>query len=76
MEVLDMRSWVIFYLISFVVILWAAFLTEQGVMLWVSLTLVIVVGGVNFVTICNEVKHHASHKAMQSSLTQHIEHIG
>ena len=72
MEFLDMRLWVIFYLISFVVILWAAFLTEQGIMLWVSLMLVIVVAGVNFITIINEVKRHASRKALQSSPTRNI----
>jgi len=72
MELPGLQTWVIFYLISFVVILWAAFLTVQGVMLWVSLMLVIIVVGVNFVTVYNEVKRHASRKALQRSFTRNI----
>ena len=72
MRIPGLRTWVIFYLLSFVGILWAAFLTVQGAMLWVSLMLVIIVVGVNFVTVYNEVKRHASRKALQSSFTRNI----
>ncbi len=49
MELPGLQTSIVFYLISFVVLLWAAFLSSQGTMLWVSLMLVIVVIGVNFV---------------------------
>lgn len=48
MEFDEVRTWVIFYLISFVVLLLALFFTTQGVMLRVGLTLVIVVIAINF----------------------------
>ena len=72
MELPGLRTWIIFYLISFVVLLWAAFLTVTGVMLWVSLMLVIIIVGVNFVTVYNQIKLHASRKALQSELTKGI----
>ncbi|MFA5237167.1 MAG: hypothetical protein WC362_04865 [Methanoregula sp.] len=72
MEIPSLRTWVIFYLISFVVLLWAAFLTVNGTMLWVSMTLVIVVVGVNFVTVYNQIKIQTSRKAIQSELTKNI----
>ncbi|MBR1369431.1 hypothetical protein RJ53_07965 [Methanocalculus chunghsingensis] len=55
MEIPVLRTWVIFYLISFVVLLFALFLTSQGVLLWVSLFLVLVLIGVNFFTIFIEI---------------------
>ena len=72
MDVPGLRTWVIFYLISFVVLLWAAFLTVNGTMLWVSLMLVIVVVGINFVTVYNQIKSQASRRAMQAELTRNI----
>jgi uncharacterized BrkB/YihY/UPF0761 family membrane protein len=72
MEVPGIRTWVIFYLISFVVLLWAAFLSVNGTMLWVSMMLVIVVVGVNFVTVYTQIKLQASRKALQSELTKNI----
>ncbi len=72
MELPGLRTWIVFYLLSFVVILWAAFLSSQGVMLWVSLMLAIVVVGVNFVTVYNEVKKHASRKKLLHDLTKNI----
>jgi uncharacterized BrkB/YihY/UPF0761 family membrane protein len=72
MEVPGLRTWAIFYLISFVVLLWAAFLTVTGTMLWVSLMLVILVIGVNFVTVYNQIKRQSSRKDFQSKLTKNI----
>jgi cytochrome c biogenesis protein CcdA len=69
MELPGLRTWVVFYLISFVVLLWAAFLSSQGVMLWVSLLLVIIIIGLNFVTVMNQIKVHAARKEFQRSLT-------
>jgi positive regulator of sigma E activity len=70
MEVPGVRTWVIFYLISFVVLLVAAFLSAQGVMLWVSLFLVIIIIGLNFVTVFNQMKAHAARKEFQRNLTK------
>ena len=70
MELPGLRTWIIFYLISFVVLLWAAFLSAQGVMLWVSLLLVIIIVGVNFATVLNQVKAHAARKEFQRDLTK------
>jgi len=72
MEVPGLRTWIIFYLISFVVLLWAAFLSVTGIMLWVSLMLVIVVVGINFVTVSNQLKAQASRKAMLAELTKDV----
>ncbi|MGA2917006.1 hypothetical protein [Methanoregula sp.] len=73
MELPGLRTWVVFYLISFVVLLWAAFLSAQGAMLWVSLFLVLIIIGVNFVTVLNQVKMHAARKEFQRNLTSGFE---
>ncbi len=70
MELPGLRTWVVFYLISFVVLLWAAFLSAQGVMVWVSLFLIILIIGVNFVTVMNQVKMHSARKEFQHNLTK------
>lgn len=62
-----------FYLISFVGLLWASFLSVQGVMLWISLFLVIVIVGINFFTVYNQLKLRASRKAMLRNLVQGFE---
>ncbi|MCC7566472.1 MAG: hypothetical protein KO206_09405 [Methanomicrobiaceae archaeon] len=63
MDVLRLRTWAIFYLFSFVVLLVALFLTIQGALLWISLTLVIIVIGLNFFALFSEVKRHKERKA-------------
>jgi len=73
MELPGLRTWLVFYLISFVVLLWAAFLSAQGVMLWVSLLLVLLIIGVNFVTVLNQIKIHAARKELQRNLTSGFE---
>jgi uncharacterized BrkB/YihY/UPF0761 family membrane protein len=70
MELPGLRTWIVFYLISFVVLLFAAFLSAQGVMLWVSLFLVIIIIGVNFMTVLNQIKAHAARKEFQRNLTK------
>jgi hypothetical protein len=73
MELPGLRTWVVFYLISFVVLLWAAFLSAQGVMLWVSLFLVLIIIGINFFTVLNQVKLHAARAEFQRNLTKGFE---
>ena len=69
MDLLEMKTWVIFYLLSFATLLWAVFLSAQGSMLWISLTLAIVVVGVNGAIVSGEIRRHASkRKRMQSLL--------
>jgi uncharacterized BrkB/YihY/UPF0761 family membrane protein len=70
MELPGIQTWIVFYLISFVVLLWAAFLSAQGVMLWVSLMLVIVIVGVNFYVVFTQIKQQASRRQMQHDLTK------
>ena len=76
MELPGLRTWIIFYLLSFVVLLWAAFLSAQGVMLWVSLLLVIIIVGVNFMTVLNQVKAHTARKEFQRELTKGFQRDG
>jgi len=64
--------WIIFYLISFVMLLWAAFLSAQGIMLWVSFFLVIVVIGINFWVVYGELKKHAARKELQRFYTSGV----
>ncbi|MFA6225511.1 MAG: hypothetical protein WC620_04865 [Methanoregula sp.] len=70
MELPGLQTWIVFYLISFVVLLWATFLSAQGIMLWVSLMLVIIIVGVNFYVVFTQIKQQASRKQMQYELTQ------
>ena len=70
MEVPGLRTWIVFYLISFVVLLWAAFLSAQGVMLWVSLLLVIIIVGLNFYTVYQQIQLHSSRAEIQRKLTE------
>lgn len=42
-----LRTWIFFYLIVLVALLWAVFLLEQGVMLWMSVLLFIIAGGMS-----------------------------
>jgi hypothetical protein len=70
MELPGIQTWIVFYLISFVVLLWAAFLSAKGIMLWVSLMLVIVIVGVNFYVVFLQIKLQASRRQMQHDLTK------
>lgn len=66
----EVRTWVIFYLISFVVLLVALFFTTQGVMLGIGLTLVIVVIVINFLIVYAEMKRINERKAMLRKFTE------
>lgn len=70
MELPELRTWIMFYLISFVGLLWATFLSVNGAMLWVSLFLVIVIVGIHFFTLYNQIQLRASRKEMQRQLVQ------
>ena len=70
MELPGIQTWIVFYLISFVVLLWAAFLSAQGIMLWVSLMLVIVIVGINFYVVFTQIRMQATRRQMQRDLTK------
>ena len=70
MELPNIRTWIMLYLISFVGLLWATFLSVQGVMLWVSLFLVIVIVGINFFALYNQLKLRDSRREMLRNLVQ------
>jgi glucan phosphoethanolaminetransferase (alkaline phosphatase superfamily) len=72
MEQPVLRTWIAFFLISLVALLWAAFLSVQGVMLWVSMMLVIVVLGVTFFTVFNQITLNASRQKVLRDLTKDI----
>jgi hypothetical protein len=68
MEILEYRTWIIFYLISFTALLWAVFLSSQGSMLWVSLSLNIIVMGINGGFLVGEIKKYQEKKRMMREL--------
>lgn len=70
MDALNIRLWIFFYLICFVAVLWATFLLIQGAMLWVSLTLVTVVTGFNFIVILGEIRSHSRRKKSLEQLVR------
>jgi hypothetical protein len=69
MNIPELRTWIIFYLISFVVLLVALLITQGGELLWISLTLVIVVVGINFITLSGELKKHTARKDRMKKLS-------
>ena len=72
MELPTLQAWIIFYLISFVLLLWAAFLSAQGFMLWVTFFLVIVVIGVNFWVVYNVIRKQAERREVQKFITNEL----
>ena len=77
MEVPEIRTWVIFYLLSFVVLLVAIFITTQNDgQRWISLMLVIFVVGVNSFLLISELKRHQSKKAFMRRMSKFDEMEG
>lgn len=70
MDVLESRTWIIFYLISFVVLLVAVFLTSEGVLMGIGLTMVIVVIGVNLLFMLVQVKGSSKKKEMMDRVSK------
>lgn len=70
MDALNIRLWIFFYLICFVAVLWATFLLIQGAMLWLSLTLVTIVIGFNFIVILGEIRAQSQRKKALRQLLQ------
>jgi hypothetical protein len=75
MEQPDLRTWIIFFVIALGALLWAVSLSAKGDMLWVSLILVIVVLGVTFFKIFNQISANASKKKAQKELTDDLRRL-
>ena len=75
MEQPDLRTWIMFFVIALGALLWAVFLSAQGDMLWVSLILVVVVLGVTFFKIFNQISANASKKKAQKELTDDLRRL-
>ncbi|MDI3507673.1 MAG: hypothetical protein PWQ69_1653 [Methanomicrobiaceae archaeon] len=70
MDITEVRTWVIFYLLSFVVLLVATLITSQGSQLWISLMLIIIVVGVNFSMLVTELKRYQAKKAFLERISK------
>ena len=70
MDVHQSRTWIIFYLISFVLLLFALFLTSEGVLLGIGFMMVIVVVGVNLAIVTHEMKHAAKKKEVMDRISK------
>jgi glucan phosphoethanolaminetransferase (alkaline phosphatase superfamily) len=75
MEQPDLRTWIIFFVIALGALLWAVYLSAQGDMLWISLILVIVVLGITFFKIFNQISTNASKKKAQKELTEDLRRL-
>jgi ABC-type sugar transport system substrate-binding protein len=75
MEQPDLRTWIIFFVIALGALLWAVSLSAKGDMLWVSFILVIVLLGVTFFKIFNQISAKASKKKAQKALTDNLRQL-
>ena len=66
----EIQTWIIFYLLSFVVLLLTLFFTTQGILLGIGLILIILVIGVNFYLIWNELKKTGERKELMRRLSK------
>jgi len=71
MEVPEVRTWVVFYLLSFVVLLVAVFITTRNDgQRWISLMLIIIVVGVNLFLLLSELKRYQARKAFMHRMSK------
>ena len=70
MDIHQSRTWIIFYLISFVLLLFALFLTSEGVLLGIGLMMVIIVVGVNLAIITAEMKKAAKKRDIMERISK------
>ena len=72
MDLHESHTWILFYLISFVVLLVAVFLTTKGVLMGIGLTMVIVVIGINLMFVLGQIKDSTKKKGVMERVS-HIE---
>jgi Flp pilus assembly protein TadB len=70
MDLFTLKTWLVFYLLSFAALLWAVFLSSGGMMLGISLLLIILVVGVNFGALFCELQRHKRRKALMSTFSR------
>jgi len=70
MDLQESHTWIIFYLISFVVLLVSVFLTSEGVLMGVGLTMVIVVIGINLMFMLSQVKQSSKKKEQMDRVSR------
>ncbi len=71
MEIPEVRTWVIFYLLSFVVLLVAICITTQDDgRRWISLMLTLIVVGVNLFLLLSELKRHQARKTLMHEISK------
>ncbi|KAF1073634.1 hypothetical protein [Methanogenium sp. MK-MG] len=75
MDLQESRTWILFYLISFVVLLVSVFLTSEGILVGVGLTMLIVVIGINLMFMLSQVKEATKKKEMMDKIS-HIDRKG
>jgi hypothetical protein len=56
------RTWIFFYLIILVALLWGAFLLQQGTLIWVSVLLFALAGGMSIFSFVMTDEEPAQHK--------------
>ena len=70
MDPQESHTWILFYLISFVVLLVSVFLTSEGVLMGIGLTMVIVVIGLNLMFVLGQVKDSTKKKAIMERISR------
>ncbi len=70
MDPQESHTWILFYLISFVVLLVSVFLTSKGVLMGIGLTMVIVVIGINLMFVLGQIKDSTKKKDMMDKLSR------
>ena len=69
MDLQESHTWILFYLISFVVLLVSVFLTSKGVLMGIGLTMVIVVIGVNLILVLSQIKESTKKRDMMDKIS-------
>ncbi len=77
MDVLNVRTWIFFYLICFVAVFLATTFIVQGItpLFWMSSTLIITVIGFNFILIFNELREHKKKKDLMKQFNPDEESV-
>lgn len=69
MDILNLRLWIVFYLVCFVAVLWATFLLVHGAMLWVSIGMVSIVIGFNCLLLVLEIRSQMLRKRSMAQIS-------
>ncbi|MCX6693126.1 MAG: hypothetical protein NT074_01025 [Methanomicrobiales archaeon] len=70
MNIMKVKTWLIFYIACAAGLLWASFLLTQGIMLGFAFTIMMIVMGFNFILISGELKEMARREQIMRELNQ------